>query len=180
MASYDLHKKAAALVHDAGGRLVGRTRLQKVAYLSKLAGFANDFAFEYRHFGPFSQDLAEATEIATGLGFVTEAEKQTEWGGWYSVYETNEERFGDGSKDENRARFIETASKISAVALELAATAAFLYDEEGIGKDNDGDPWEETRSLKPEKSTEGRLEQAKDAYRKLQELGTPVSLPPIA
>ena len=63
---YDLHEKAAALVRDAGGKLVGRTRLQKVAYLTQLAGFARDFPFEYRHYGPYSEELAEAMEIASG------------------------------------------------------------------------------------------------------------------
>ena len=66
MMGYDLHVKAAAIVRDAGGRLVGRTRLQKVAYLTQLAGFAGDFPFEYRHYGPYSEDLAEAMEIAVG------------------------------------------------------------------------------------------------------------------
>ena len=46
---------------------MGRTRLQKVAYLTQLAGFAGDFPFEYRHYGPYSEELAEATEIAVGL-----------------------------------------------------------------------------------------------------------------
>src|SRR3546814_13860554 len=84
MSEYKLHQSAAALVRDAGGELVGRTRLQKVAYLTQLAGFADDFQFDYRHFGPFSEELAEAMEIAAGLRFVVEEERHTEWGGWDS------------------------------------------------------------------------------------------------
>ena len=36
---------AAEIVRDGGGRIVGRTRLQKVAYLLELAGFGGGFRF---------------------------------------------------------------------------------------------------------------------------------------
>ena len=80
MSGYDLHEKAVSIVHDAGGELVGRTRLQKVAYLCQLAGFSADFPFEYRHFGPFSEELADAMQIAIGLKRVREDERRTNWG----------------------------------------------------------------------------------------------------
>ncbi len=177
MAGYDLHRKAAAIVRDAGGKLVGRTRLQKVTYLSQLAGFAEDFPFEYRHFGPYSEELAEAMEIATGLQLVNEKERQTDWGGWYSIYLVDIVRM---SPDADRAGFVATASKIGAIELELAATAAFLYADEGIGRNRDGDPWEETARRKPDKAAEGRLQRAKAAYKKLLRMDTPAQLPPIA
>jgi uncharacterized protein YwgA len=54
-------KKAAGLVRDAGGRIVGRTRLQKVAYLLTVTGLEEGFAFAYKHYGPYSEELATAT-----------------------------------------------------------------------------------------------------------------------
>ena len=57
------HEIAARLVDEAGGRLVGRTRLQKVACLAKLAGYLPEFNFEYRHYGPFSEALAGSMEM---------------------------------------------------------------------------------------------------------------------
>ncbi len=45
-------RETAEIVRDVGGRIVGRTRLQKIAYLLELAGFGVGFRFEYRHFGP--------------------------------------------------------------------------------------------------------------------------------
>jgi len=86
MRNYDLHRRAAEIVREAGGQLIGRTRLQKVTYLMQLAGFSDDFPFEYRHYGPFSEDLANAMEIASGMGLVAEEERRTDWGGWYSIY----------------------------------------------------------------------------------------------
>ena len=43
MRNYDLHRRAAEIVGEAGGQLIGRTRLQKVTYLMQLAGFRQRF-----------------------------------------------------------------------------------------------------------------------------------------
>jgi uncharacterized protein YwgA len=178
MSDYDLHERAASIIYDAGGELVGRTRLQKVVYLTQLAGWATDFRFEYRHFGPFSEELADATQVATGLKLVKEDERRADWGGWYSVFSTEG---GAQLRNEDRARFISVAAKVGAIELELAATAAYLHDVEGYGKGDDKrDPWEETKRRKPEKAGGGRIERAKAAYRKLQAIKTPEPLPQIA
>jgi uncharacterized protein len=180
MAAYDLHKRAAAVVRDAGNELVGRTRLQKIVYLSQLAGFAEDFEFEYRHYGPFSENLSEAMQIACGLRLVAEKEKSTNWGGWYSTYSIDEGAVSDLPEDSERAKFLQHAKTVGAIELELAATAAFLYDKEDIGKDGNKDaPWAETARRKPEKATPERLAGAKDAYRKLMDMRLPQPLPPI-
>ena len=172
---YDLHVKAAALVGEAGGRLVGRTRLQKVAYLTQLAGFADDFSFEYRHYGPYSEELAEAMEIAVGLGIVKEEERESASGAWYSIYTADA-----AGADNERARFIAAASKLGAIELELAATAAFLYTEEGCHGGGDGDPWEVTAQRKPSKAVKGRLRKAKADYKKLLGIAPQGTLPAIA
>ncbi|MDQ0395907.1 hypothetical protein [Labrys monachus] len=176
MSAYDLHERAASIVSDAGGELIGRTRLQKVAYLSRLAGFSDEFEFEYRHYGPFSDDLADAMKLATGLKLVTEEERRTDWGGWYSVFTTVQQ---DGVRNLERANFISAAARIGAIELELAATAAFLFEVEGFGKDGKDDPWEETARRKPEKAGNGRLQKARIAFRKLREIPTPIPLPEI-
>ena len=177
MATYDLHERAASIIADAGGELVGRTRLQKVAYLSHLAGFSDDFDFEYRHYGPYSEELADAVHLATGLKLVKEDERRAEWGGRYSVFRTEVvSKFADPA----RAQFVSAAAKVGPLELELAATAAYLYAVEGFGKNGNGDPWEETARRKPEKAGEGRIERAKAAYRMLRQLKTPKPLPELS
>jgi hypothetical protein len=176
--SRDAHLRAARIIRDAGGALVGRTRLQKVSYLTQLAGFPGEFEFEYRHYGPFSDDLANAMEIATGLGLVQEEERRAEWGGKYSIYRSTDRT--PVSVDSCQARFVAAAAQIGAIELELAATAAFLYANEGIGRDRGGDPWAETARRKPDKAGDGRLGRAKAAYRRLRSLPAPEPLPPIA
>ncbi len=179
MPKYNLHEEAAAFVRDAGGELVGRTRLQKVAYLSQLAGFENDFVFEYRHYGPFSADLADAMEIATGLRLAEEEEHATKWGGWYSIFKTNDSNPIDIPVDDLRVTFLKETTEIDAIELELAATAAFFFLENEKAPIDDFDPWEKTEKFKPEKATNGRLEKAKAAYTKLQKLTVLTPLPAI-
>jgi uncharacterized protein len=143
-----------------------------------LAGFGDEFEFEYRHYGPYSEDLARGIEIASGLGLVSEEEQRANWGGKYSIYRaTSRTPITD---DAGRARFIMAAKEIGAIELELAATAAFLYAEEAVGRDAQGDPWAETARRKPEKAMEGHLTAAKAAYNRLRAIATPVPLPPIA
>lgn len=172
MATRDPHLIATRIIQDAGGKLVGRTRLQKVAYLMQLAGFGDEFDFEYRHYGPFSEDLARGMDIAVAFGDVEETEKQADWGGRYSVFSLR-----DGAahpSDARRAAFVQKAKEINAVELELAATAAFLSIVEKVP-----DPWGETKRRKPEKARDGRLERARDAYDALRRLNTPATLPAL-
>jgi uncharacterized protein YwgA len=171
MATRDPHLAAARIIHDAGGTLVGRTRLQKVAYLMQLAGFGEEFDFEYRHYGPFSEDLARGMDIAVAFGEVGEEEKQAGWGGRYSVFSVKE---GAVPTDARRAAFVQSAKGINAVELELAATAAFLFVVE-----KKTDPWAETARRKPEKAKDGRLQQAMVAYETLRAMTTPQPLPAL-
>ena len=177
MAKRDPHLVAARIINDAGGELVGRTRLQKIAYLLQLAGYGEEFRFEYKHFGPFSDDLARGMEIASAFGQVQEEEHQAGWGGWYSVYRLPNAGLPD---DPGRAGFVLAAKTVGAVELELAATAAFLYAVEGIGRSKAGNPWTETRARKPEKSQNGRLARAASEYDRLRGLSTPTPLPDLS
>lgn len=170
------HLAAAQIVHDAGGELVGRTRLQKIAYLMQLAGFESNFAFEYRHYGPYSEQLAQAMEIAVLLGPVHEVERKTDWGGRYSIYSLDGADLG---ADPRRADFVQKAKGVNAVELELAATAAYLFAAEGIGRVVDGNPWHETSRRKPSKAAEGRLERAAQAYEELRKFKTHSPLPEL-
>lgn len=177
MATRDPHHLATRIIQDAGGELIGRTRLQKVAYLMQLAGFGDEFEFEYRHYGPFSEDLARGMAIAAAFGQVEEDEKQADWGGRYSIYRAEPPAH---SENPARAAFVKEAKKIGAIELELAATAAFLFAVEGIGRTRDGNPWTETRLRKPGKSGGGRLERAKTAYERLRTaVETPRGLPAL-
>lgn len=162
-------EKAARIICDAGGEIVGRTRLQKIAYLLEATHLGEGFEFEYRHYGPYSEELAVALETAKARGLIKEEERSTNWGGSYSIFTACGSN--DARVDQARRAVIETASSADPVSLELAATAAFL------AKDGYSDPWAETARRKPEKAS--RLETAKSLYARLRTIDTPEPLPAI-
>jgi uncharacterized protein YwgA len=145
----------AQIIGDAGGEIVGRTKLQKTAFLLTLAGFENRFRFGYKHYGPFSEDLAETAELAAAFDLISERQQQAAWGGTYSVYTVQSV---EPSEQSGRVGLAREAARSDAVLLELAATAAYLAQE---GKPQ---PWAETARRKPDKAADGRLDRAKELY----------------
>lgn len=162
---------AGEIVRDAGGRVVGRTRFQKIACLLELVGLGSGFSFAYKHYGPFSEELASAAKLAPLLGNLHEEEKPNNWGGTYSIFSID----GDPElpEDAPRRQLAKRASEADSVELELAVTAAFLASN---GEKN---AWEQTELLKPEKSRDGRLARAKALYAELSAIPVPTPLPKI-
>ncbi len=159
----------STVVSQAGGKIVGRTRLQKMFYLLAVAGYLDDFSFEYRHYGPFSEELARATTMACLAGSLDEEEHPASWGGTYSVFVSK--RSGRESTDEAKSLLLQAANKANPIDLELAATAIYLF------KAGEGDPWEETRRRKPEKAK--RIETAKLLVQELKQIPVPNAFPSI-
>jgi uncharacterized protein YwgA len=144
------------IVDAAGGRLVGKTRLQKSAYLLEAAGVGLGFDFSYHYYGPYSDELAIAAEDAEALTLVTVKWETTQSGLQYAVYESspsNEEDFSDISK--RRKSILDTLAQYDSISLELAATAHFLR------QNGYSDPWSETHRRKPEKASDDRVTKAK-------------------
>jgi len=160
---------AAELVQDAGGEIVGKTRIQKAAFFLERMGLGSGFDFYYKHFGPYSDDLARALHFARELGLTVEEDKKAAWGGVYTVFRSAD-NVGDGL-DEPRHKVLGIARNSNPVALELAATALFLRNE------GTAEPWSEVRGLKPTKATQENLKLAKKLYEELREVEAPVELP---
>ena len=164
-------ENAADIVKDAGGKVVGKTRLQKMAYLLEISGLGCGFSFEYRHYGPFSEDLANAVVIAQIADLITEEEHTAWWGGSYSTFKTTSDSV-NSNIDTARKQILELGMKANPISLELAATAAFL------AKEGDSDPWAETERRKPEKAAKF-LTDAQALYRNLKLIATPKQMPAI-
>jgi uncharacterized protein YwgA len=152
-------RRIAQIIRDAGGQIVGRTKLQKTAYLLFLAKFESTFQFGYKYYGPYSEALASAADLAAAFDIIIEDKKQASWGGTYSVYQKSE---GQESADRIRVALTQTAANSDAVLLELAATAAYLATE---GRPR---PWAETARRKPDKAADDRLTRSKGLYRELR------------
>lgn len=158
------------LVVSAGGQLVGRTRLQKAAFLLECMGLGYGFSFAYHHYGPYSEDVALAAEDAVALALVEEERRAAAWGGSYSIYRANaSSRSGDAA----RRKALTVIANAPAIPLELAATAVFLADE------GTSQPWEEVVVRKSSKATPENLAQAKAVYEQLQGIAAPRALPRI-
>lgn len=163
---------------DAGGKIVGRTRFQKITYLLSETGLLEGYDFEYHHYGPYSDDLSSSLQIAVLFDELNEEEKKTDWGGHYSIFTLPESVSDSVEVNQSRKEFIKPMLNISSIVLELAATAAFLAKEND--NSDDFDPWGKTRELKPDKATSERLGEAKKLYKKIFSIETPRQLPNIA
>jgi uncharacterized protein len=171
MAGLNEAQRAAEIVRDAGGHIVGRTRLQKIAYFLEAAGLGAGFQFRYKHYGPYSEQLADAAQTARIVGMLDERETPATWGGLYSTYHSLlPQDFGALGV---RQRLAQELVNVDAVELELAATALFLASERFH------DPWGETARRKPDKAGGGRLQRAQQLYQTLRKILTPRPLPPM-
>jgi len=171
MAGLDEAHRVAAIVRDAGGQVVGRTRLQKIAYFLEASGLGTGFRFRYKHYGPYSEQLAAAAQHAAALKLIVENESVANWGGLYSIFHSQIPP--DPDSNPARIQISQEMVNADAVELELAATALFLAHE---GFD---DPWSETARRKPDKADGDRLEKAKRLYQRLQRIRTPHPLPEL-
>lgn len=171
MAGLNEAQKAAEIVRDAGGHIVGRTRLQKIAYILEAAGLGAGFSFRYKHYGPYSEQLAEAAQTACIVGMLREQETTATWGVLYSTYHSLLPE--DSGAPDARQRLAQELVNVNAVELELAATALFLASE------HVEDPWGETARRKPDKADGGRLQRARQLYQHLRTVPTPHQLPLI-
>lgn len=147
------------LIELSGGKLIGRTRLQKGAYLLDCCGADLGLSFTYHYYGPYSFELADGWDDAEAEGCITIREQQGRHGVPYSIFtlkDSNDTSTGLGrlSADEARIR-LNKMRAVSDVVLELAATIVFLR-REGHGEGT----IEELKARKPLKATDGRISKA--------------------
>lgn len=149
----------AEIVAAAGGRIVGRVRLQKIFYLLDRLGLSSGFSYDYHHYGPYSADLTEAVQDATIFGFIAEkTERRVSDGVPYSIFEQPTITPGPqmGALEQSCASSaLRQMQQEPALVLELAATIDWLKNVERIVG------WEqELRRRKGAKADGGRVERA--------------------
>lgn len=57
------------IVDLAGGKIAGRTTIQKIGYFSKILGVVKT-PYHAHYYGPYSADIAETLEDLTAIGFL--------------------------------------------------------------------------------------------------------------
>ena len=153
---------AVNLVKLNNGRLVGRTRLQKVAYLLDRSGAEFGLPFTYHHYGPYSFELADGWADARAEGRIDIEEQRGRHEVSYSIFTLSEsEDYSDdsgglGALSASDAREqLRKMAHVSNVVLELAATIVYLK-ENGY---SDG-TIEELKVRKPLKATDELVQKA--------------------
>lgn len=163
-------KQVVLIIEKAGGRVVGKTRLQKMVYIMEAAGIDMGYNYRYFHYGPYSEDLSNHIEIATAMGIVRHTESLTADGKRkYSIYEVVNKTLDldNATEADEQNLLLRKMNETDSITLELAATALYLKKEEGYE-----DPWEETGRRKPRKATPERLEKAKKFYLELKNINS--------
>ncbi|MCB9948202.1 MAG: hypothetical protein H6842_10285 [Rhodospirillaceae bacterium] len=157
----------AELFFAGDGEIVGRIRLQKIAYLLQQKAGRRDLFFTYHHYGPYSRELAEALDRAVILEEIDEKSRDTDYGTTYSIFHwkkrvrREKEAVGPISMTEAKP-IMARLKKEPAVILELAATIHWLIHKEQA-KD-----WEsELKIRKKLKSTPENIGRAKTVLRDL-------------
>jgi uncharacterized protein YwgA len=161
---------AAKLVQLAPAQqLVGKVRLQKVAYLLNELGLQTGLKFSYYHYGPYSRDLEQGIDEARSFRWLEEKQQHRAGdGATYTIYELGEKSdeappFDLLGMDELKAReLINRFSGVTSTVLELAATAHWLVAYEKVAD------WEtEIKLRKGVKTESGRLDRAIDLLREV-------------
>lgn len=165
-------------LHD-GGELVGRTRLQKEAYLLHRCGgnFDLPFPFIYHHYGPYSHALADGVLDARAGGRIEIEERLGSYGIRYAIFRSQGDADapdGLGDLPARQARsLVRAMQEVSDLVLELAASIVFLRDEGGYGPEAEA----ETEARKPLKATPERMGKARVLLRELGLSRAPAAAP---
>lgn len=157
-----------SLVLAAGGQLIGKIRLQKAVYLLDQMGLASGFSYEYHHYGPYSEELAEQVEDDVIFGRLeADLRRRQSDGVPYVAYGAQTAGIGDpidAHMPRSRVRdALAQMERRSATVLELAATMHWLAVVEGRSD------WSaELVRRKGAKTKQGRQERALELLRSLE------------
>jgi uncharacterized protein len=144
----------AKVIRLNGGRIVGKTRLQKTVYFLEQLGVGFGFDFEYHYYGPYSEELTAALDDSIALKIVDETIVGGNYEQPYSTF-TTEQFPSDEDIDEDRMSILDVLRNYNAIVLELAATADFIKNY-SPGRE----PWKETSMRKSDKATPERIQKA--------------------
>ncbi len=161
------------IVSAAGGELRGRIKLQRTAYLLDLGGFGCGYEFDYRRYGPYSEELARDANYTHLFYDFKDEKNRSEGGGIYSVFKTGVEYQPMMEGEDVYKKLVTIANGASSIILEMTAEAAYFAAE------GEQDPWEKTRERNPFSAPNGGLKKAKELYKRFKALPLPRPLPDI-
>jgi uncharacterized protein YwgA len=165
----------ARLMASAGG-IDSRKRLQKCVYFVQKAGCPLRAKYVLHLYGPYSQDVADATDVLSANGYLEESQTFNGCGGVQYAYtlapsgaaKINEigQRQGDASPTEEDEKLFKRLSRENLWKLELASTISYFRSDVGL-------PWatarKRTAAFKKVKEDASILREAEDLARSIIE-----------
>jgi uncharacterized protein len=164
----DVTRLVVDVVALSGGRLVGRTRMQKTIYLLDVLGLGSGASYYYYNFGPFSDEIANGISDSKFSGLLfEETEYRISDGSPFSIFKADklpEKVHQIGSLPAERVKgVLQRFASCNSTVLELAATIHWLARVEKVSD------WRgELVRRKGSKTQNGRMEKATEL---LGELG---------
>jgi uncharacterized protein len=133
----DIANVIVDIVALSGGKLVGRTRMQKTVYLLDVVGLGSGAAYYYYNFGPFSDEVANGiSDSKFGGNLIEETENRMSDGSPFSIFKAAKpaEQINSVGRlpAEQAKRLLQRFAMSNATVLELAATIHWLSQIERV------------------------------------------------
>lgn len=163
----DVAQIVVDIVALSGGRLVGRTRMQKTVYLLDVLGLKSGASYYYYNFGPFSDEIANGISDSKFNGVLNEeTEYRISDGSPFSIFKsemspTQIHQIGALSVEKVKP-ILQRFASCNSTVLELAATIHWLAHVEEIS-----DWRSELVRRKGSKTQNGRMEKAAELLKEL-------------
>jgi uncharacterized protein YwgA len=142
----------------------GKKRLQKLAFFAIQTGAKCNARFFLHDFGPFSTEVATATEVLSFFGAISEREEQLpKTKRYYKVYRLQDTKTELENLPEGASDALRTLSEYSTIELEIASTIRY-YMNAGQAAES---AIEATKKLKPTKSAPKIVQRAEEALSKV-------------
>jgi uncharacterized protein YwgA len=164
----DVARLVVDVVALSGGRLVGRTRMQKTIYLLDVLGMRSGASYYYYNFGPFSDEIANGISDSKFSGvLVEETEYRMSDASPFSIFKSDkfsEQAHQVGALPADKVTgILQRFASCNSTVLELAATIHWLAQVEKVSD------WRgELVRRQGSKTQNGRMEKATEL---LGELG---------
>jgi uncharacterized protein YwgA len=168
----DVARLIVDIVALSGGKLVGRTRMQKTVYLLDVLGLRSGASYYYYNFGPFSDEVANGiSDGKFGGTLFEETEYRMSDGSPFSIFKVEKSsqqiREVGALPAERVSSVLQRFASCNSTILELAATIHWLARVEKVSD------WRgELVRRKGTKTQNGRMDRAAEL---LAELGVSVN-----
>src|ERR1017187_3825518 len=89
------------IVRLNGGRLIGKTRLQKTTYFLEALDAGFGFEFSYHHYGPYSEELGIVADDAKASGILVIDWDRAQDGAEYAIFTDTGQQLEEEDEDDD-------------------------------------------------------------------------------